>query len=169
MAYLSRDWLFLVKGRPLNKLNFWLICNNFYKNQDIALKFSAYVHNMSALNWQRNFWHYSISRSAAPPSVPKLLMPLATIFVEIFSKKFFWWGSRPISATPWKEFWISWKNGVLKFLERVFRPGNFSGSWSSWSKFIVKYHKRQPCKWRILTRWWRVYDYHSSLNDVLIS
>ena len=128
MAYLSRDWLFLVKGRPLNRVNFWLIGNNFYKNQDIALKFSAYVHHMSTLDWQKFFWHYSISGSAAPPSVPKLPMPLATIFVEIFSKKFFWWGSRPISATPWKEFWISLKNGVLNFLERVFRPGNFSGS-----------------------------------------
>ena len=89
MAYLSRDWLFLVKGRPLNKLNFWLICNNFYKNQDIALKFSAYVHHISTLDWQKFFGHYSISGSAAPPSVPKLPMPLATIFVEIFSKKIF--------------------------------------------------------------------------------
>ena len=100
MAYLSRDWLFLVKGRPLNKLNFWLIGNNFYKNQDIALKFSAYAYHMSTLDWQKFFWHYSISGWAAPPSVPKLPMPLATIFVEIFSKKIFWWGSRPISATP---------------------------------------------------------------------
>ena len=89
MAYLSRDWLFLVKGRPLNKLNFWLIGNNFYKNQDIALKFSAYVHHMSALNWQKNLWHYSISVSAAPPRVPKLPTPLATIFVEILKKKIF--------------------------------------------------------------------------------
>ena len=84
MAYLSRDWLFLVKGRPLNKVNFWFIGNNFYKNQDIALKFSAYVYHMSTLDWQKFFWHYSISGSAAPPSVPKLPMPLATIFVETF-------------------------------------------------------------------------------------
>ena len=109
VAYLSRETVNLVKGRPLITKKNQLISNNFYINQDIALKFSAYVYHMSALNWQRNFWHYSISRSAAPPSVPKLLMPLATIFVEIFSKKFFWWGSRPISATPWKEFWISLK------------------------------------------------------------
>ena len=122
MAYLSRDWLFLVKGRPFSKLNFWLIGNNFYKNQYIALKFSAYVYQMFALDWQKNFWHYSISGSVAPPSVPKLPMPLATIFVETFSKKIFCWGSRPISATPWKEFGISRKNDVLKFLERAFRP-----------------------------------------------
>ena len=109
VAYLSRETVNLVKGRPLITQKIQLISNNFYINQDIALKFSAYVYHMSALNWQKNFWHYSIGRSAAPPSVPKLLMPLATIFVEIFSKKFFWWGSRPISATPWKEFWISWK------------------------------------------------------------
>ena len=89
MAYLSRDWLFLVKGRPLSKLNFWLIVNNFFKNQYIALKFSAYVHLMSALDWQKKFWHYSISGSVAPPSVPKLPMPLATIFVETFKKNFF--------------------------------------------------------------------------------
>ena len=55
MAYLSRDWLFLVKGRPLNKVNFWFIGNNFYKNQDIALKFSAYVYQMSMLDLQKFF------------------------------------------------------------------------------------------------------------------
>ena len=109
VAYLSRETVNLVKGRPLITKKNQLISNNFYINQDIALKFSAYVYHMSTLDWQKNFWHYLISVSAAPPSVPKLPMPLATIFVEIFSKKIFWWGSRPISATPWKEFWISLK------------------------------------------------------------
>ena len=108
VAYLSRETVNLVKGRPLITKKNQLI-SNFYINQDIALKFSAYVYHMSTLDWQKFFWHYSISGSAAPPSVPKLPMPLATIFVEIFSKKFFWWGSRPISATPLKEFWISLK------------------------------------------------------------
>ena len=40
---------------------------------------------------------------------PKFWMALATIFVRIFFGKNFWWGSRPILVTHWKEFWISWK------------------------------------------------------------
>ena len=114
MAYLSRDWLFLMKGRPLNKLNFWLICNNFYINQDIALKFSANVYHMSVLNWQKFFWYYSISGSAAPPNVPMLLMPLATIFVEIFSKEKNWWGFRPYLVTLWRDFEISLKKTAFR-------------------------------------------------------
>ena len=35
-------------------------------NQAIALKFSAFVHHMSALNWQKNFGHYIISVPVAP-------------------------------------------------------------------------------------------------------
>ena len=56
-------------------------------------------------------------------------MPLATVFVEIFSKEKNWRGFRPYLVTPLKEFEISLKNGVLKIFERVNRPGQFSGPW----------------------------------------
>ena len=55
VAYLSRETVNLVKGRPLITQKIQLISNNFYINQDIALKFSAYVYHMSALNWQKIF------------------------------------------------------------------------------------------------------------------
>ena len=132
VAYLSQETVNLVKGRPLSTKKICLISNNFYINQDIALKFSACVYHMSVLNWQKNFWHYSIYRSAAPPSVPKLPTPLATIFVEIFSKKIFGEVLEQYQPPHWRNFEYLEKNGVLKFLERVFRPGNFSGSWAVW-------------------------------------
>ena len=56
-------------------------------------------------------------------------MPLATVFVEIFLKEKNWRGFRPYLVILWKEFEISSKNGVLKILERVDCPGQFSGSW----------------------------------------
>ena len=123
MAYLSRDWLFLVKGRPLNKVNFWLIGNNFYKNQDIALKFSAYVYHMSTLDWQKIFWHCSISGSAAPPSMQKLPMPLATILVEIFSKKNFFGEVLEQYQPP------HWRN--FEYLEKM-------AFWNFWNKSSVQ-------------------------------
>ena len=95
-------------GHLLQKI-FSLLTITFFMNQAIALKFSAFVHHMSALNWQKIFWYYSICGSVVPPIVPKPRTPLVTIFVEIFFQKIFWWGSRPTSATPWKESWISWK------------------------------------------------------------
>ena len=55
-------------------------------------------------------------------------MPLATVFVEIFSKEKNWRGFRPYLATLWKEFEISLKNDVLKIFKPVNCPGQFSGS-----------------------------------------
>ena len=102
--------------------DFQLKGNNFFMNQAIALKFSAFVHHMSALNWQKNFGHYSISVPVAPSSMPKLLTPLATIFVEIFFQKKIWWGFGPIWVTPWKDFLISWK----KWRFEIFRTSLLS-------------------------------------------
>ena len=84
MATDCRKWPKSCKLWPLVTENFQLIDNNFFMNQAIALKFSAFVHHMSALNQQKYFCHYSLPGSVAPPSVPKLPAPLATIFVEIF-------------------------------------------------------------------------------------
>ena len=109
MAYFQQNWLWPTESRPFVALNFQLNGHNFYVNQDIALKFSAFVHHMSALNWQKNFGYYSISVPVAPSSMPKLLTPLATIFVEIFFQKKIWWGFGPIWVTPRKDFLISWK------------------------------------------------------------
>ena len=90
VAYLSRETVNLVKGRPLITKKNQLISNNFYINQDIALKFSAYVHHMSGLNWQENFDQYLICVSVAPSSMQKVWIPLATIFVRkrIFENHF---------------------------------------------------------------------------------
>ena len=84
MAYLQQNWVYLAEGRPFVSLNFQLIGHNFYVNQDIALKFSVYVHQRDVLSWQKRFGHYLISVSVAPPSVPKLAGLLAAMFVEIF-------------------------------------------------------------------------------------
>ena len=92
MAYFQQNWLWPTESRPFVVLKFQLNGHNFYINQDIALKFSAFVHHMSALNWQKNFGHYSISVPVAPSSMPKLLTPLATTFVEISFQKKIWWG-----------------------------------------------------------------------------
>ena len=43
------------------------------------------------------------------PFWPKLIMPLATVFVEIFLKEKNWRGFRPYLVTLWKEFEISLK------------------------------------------------------------
>ena len=84
VAYLSRETVNFIKGRPLDNLNFRLISNNFYMNQDIAMKFSTYVYYMSVLNWPKIFWHHSIRGPVAHPSLPKIQMLLVTMFVEIF-------------------------------------------------------------------------------------
>ena len=55
-------------------------------------------------------------------------MPLATVFVEIFLKEKNWRGFKPYLVTLWKEFEISFKNGVFKIFEQVNCPGQFSGS-----------------------------------------
>ena len=66
---------------------------------DISLKFSAYVHHMTALIWHKNFGHYLLDKKVAPSSKPKHWKPLAALFVETFSNKFFWGGFRPIRVT----------------------------------------------------------------------
>ena len=73
---------------------------------DISLKFSAYVHHMTALIWHKNFDHCLLGKKAAPSSKPKLWKPLAALFVEIFSKKILGVGFRPIRVTQQQEFEI---------------------------------------------------------------
>ena len=86
---------------------------------------------MSAKNWQRNFLHYSSSESAVHPSVPNPPMALVTIFVEMFSKKNFGEVLDLYQLPHGKKFEYLAKNGVLKVLERVFHPVNFSGACSN--------------------------------------
>ena len=73
---------FSAKRRPTIAKIFQLISNKSDTNEDIGLKFSAYVHHMSGLNWQKNISLCSNSGSVAPSSKQKLWPPLATIFVE---------------------------------------------------------------------------------------
>ena len=60
--------------------------------------------------------------------MPKLPTPLTTIFVEIFTKKCFGEVLDLYQLPHGRNFEYLEKNGILKFLERVFCPGNFSGS-----------------------------------------
>ena len=53
-------WPKVSKGGPFVATIFQLISHYSNMNQDIFLKFSAFVHHMSALNWQKNFCHCSI-------------------------------------------------------------------------------------------------------------
>ena len=50
VAYLQQDTVNFAEGRPFVSLNFQLIGHKFYVNQDIALKFSAFVHHISVLH-----------------------------------------------------------------------------------------------------------------------
>ena len=54
---------------------------------------------MSVLIWGQNFCDYSSGKTAAPSIRPKFQPPLAAVFFEIFSKKNFWVGFRPIQVT----------------------------------------------------------------------
>ena len=121
-AYVRKNWPISYERRRAIAGKFQLNGNNSKTAQDIDLKFSAFVHHMSGVNWHKNFNQCSISGLVAPSSMQKLWTPLATIFVEKKFWKKIWCGFRPIRVTPWREFLISWKNGVLKFLERVRRP-----------------------------------------------
>ena len=86
----------------LNKMNY-----NSKTVQDIFLKFSPFVTHKSVVNWWKNFGRSTTNMSATPLFVSKLCEGLAPILFEIWSKNFFWWGSRPISVTQWQEFQIS--------------------------------------------------------------
>ena len=109
LACMRTNWPILYACRPTIARIFQLNGNKSETTQDIDLKFSAFVHHMSGVNWHKNFSHCSISRSVAPSSMQKLCTPLATIFVEKKFWKKFWCGFRPIRVTPWREFLISWK------------------------------------------------------------
>ena len=53
------------------------------------------------------------------PFHPKFWKALVTVFVGIFFRKNFWWGSRPIPVTHWKEFWISWKKWRFQIFQKL--------------------------------------------------
>ena len=107
---------------------FQLNDNKSETTQDIDLKFSAFVHHMSGVNWRRNFSHCLISGSVAPSSMQKLWTPPAAIFVEKKIWKKFWCGFRPIWVTPWKEFLISWKKWRFEIFGTS-KASRASGPW----------------------------------------
>ena len=63
---------------------------------DISLKFSAYVHHITALIWYENFGHCLLRKTAVPSIKEKLWNPPEALFVDILSRKIFWRGFRPI-------------------------------------------------------------------------
>ena len=60
-------------------------------------------------NLTKKFWPLLNQPASHGPFRPKLWMPLAIVFVEIFQKEKNWWGSGPIGVTSWKDFSISLK------------------------------------------------------------
>ena len=68
------------------------------------------------------YWPLVNQPASHGPFWPKLWMPLATIFVEIFQKEKKWWGSGPIGVTSWKDFSISLK----KWRFEIFRTSKES-------------------------------------------
>ena len=118
-----------------------------------------------ALNWQKIFGHYSTSVLVAPSSMPKLLTPLATIFVEILFQEKFGEVLDPFKLPHERNFWNLEKSGVLKFLEQVCCPGKFSGSWvitqavKIWTKNSLTYGLVNnwaaciPCQFNVIIAW----------------
>ena len=86
------------------------------------MKFSADVNHNFVVNWWKDLGCSTTHKSATPLFVSKLCKGLAPILFEIFSKEFFWWGSRPISVTQWQEFQISPK----KWRFEIFRTSAVS-------------------------------------------
>ena len=70
-------------------------------------------------NLRKKFWPLLNQPASHGPFWPKLWMPLATIFVEIFEKEKNWWGSGPIGVTSWKDFEISPKKWRFEFFHRA--------------------------------------------------
>ena len=89
--------------------NFQLFGHYSNKNQDIFLKFSAFLYLMFVLNWQKNFGRCSISLPATTNFDQNFGWLLWPYLLEFFFWKKFLLGSRPIPVAIWKEFWISWK------------------------------------------------------------
>ena len=88
----SRSAYFQQKLTELRRMAskiFQLIDNCSRTVWDISLKFSANVHHMTALNWQKNFGHISTLKLAAPSRMPKFWTTVAPVVFEIFSKKVF--------------------------------------------------------------------------------
>ena len=77
-------WPKVSKGGPLATTIFHLIGHYSEMSQDIFLKFSAFVHHMPLLNWQKNFGLCSNQPARYGQYWPKFWMPLGSIFVEIF-------------------------------------------------------------------------------------
>ena len=83
------------------------------------------------------FWPSLYQSASHGPFCPNILMPLATIFVEIFQKEKKWWGSGPIGVTSWKDFEISLKKWRFEF----FCLAKASTFKMSMSKHAVQYNE----------------------------
>ena len=101
--------------RPLFTRIYQKISNYSNTIWDISLKFSANVHHMTALNWQKNFGHIPTHKSAAPSRMPKFWTTVVPHIFEIFSKKFFGSFLDLFKLPNWRNSKYLQKNSVLKF------------------------------------------------------
>ena len=88
-------------------------------------------------NLRKKFWPLLNQPASHGPFRPKLWMPLATIFVEIFEKEKNWWGSGPIGVTSWKDFEISSKKWRFEFFCQA-KASTFKMSMGSYLKNWVR-------------------------------
>ena len=103
---------------PFVTTNFQFFGHYSNKNQDIFLKFSAFVHHQLVLNWQKNFGHCFISWSATAHfsqnfdglQRPYLLRYFETKKTGVVLDHF-------LSLIERKFEYLE-KNGVLKFFKR---------------------------------------------------
>ena len=87
------------------------------------------------------FWPLLNQPARHGPFRPKLWTALATVFVGIFFRKKFWWGSRPIPVAHWKEFWISWKKWRFQIFQKLAGPSNNEvHDLSNWPYFHLVFH-----------------------------
>ena len=117
-----------IKG-PLVATNFQSFGSKSDMNQDICLKFSAFVHLMFAQNLEKNFGRYSISLPATA-HFGRNFECLQQLYLLRYSKKKKTGGVLDHIQLPYgRNLRYLQKNGVLKILEQVNCPGQFSGSW----------------------------------------
>ena len=138
MAYSRRSWPISYGSRPLVTKIFQSFDHISKTDHDINLKFSAFIHHMIGLNWHKNFSHCSISESVAPSSMQKLWTPQRPNLLKKKIKKF-WWGSRPIWVTPWKEFLITWKKWCFEIFGTT-APSRASGWWLTLRAVPIVHH-----------------------------
>ena len=126
----SRTLLMIMDNwSPFVATNFWLFSYKSNKNQDIFLKFSAFVHHKSLQIWRKNFGQNSNSLPATAHFGRKFRCLERLYLLRYLKKKKVGEVLDPFEYPHGRNFKYLQKNGVLKFFERVLRPGTSRCPW----------------------------------------